>query len=252
MTIAERAAQIRVEFQLLREGNKMGIPGATWDQGFQPIQRPISGPRPSPVMRSMGTIRMLRPLLPLLALLALVGTAYADGTVYRVSGCGEYLFVSSESGYSVLVTNGGSGVKEGDVLVGDVERLSQGVLFDRTAGVTVFARVDDRRLTDSEIGPRIAVRCQSPLGHTLISGSVSRTSGCGSKIFVDTPQGYAILERLSGGIVADGDTVQGDFNRPGRATIEDRQSGSSSTVFVADLWLSKAAIQRAITASCRR
>jgi hypothetical protein len=197
-------------------------------------------------------MRMLRLLVSLVALLAFVGSAHADATVYRASGCGEYLFVTSETGYSVLVTNGGSGIKEGDVLVGDVERLSQGVLFDRTAGVTVFARVDDRRLNESEIAPRIAVRCKSPLGHTLISGDVDRTSGCGSKIFVNTPQGYAILERLSGGIVADGDTVEGDFNRPGRATIEDRQSGSSLTVFVDDLWLSKAAAQRAITASCRR
>ena len=69
---------------------------------------------------------------------------------------------------------------------------------------------------------------------------------------MNTPQGYAVLERIAGGVVADGDTLTGNFNRPGRATVQDRQSNSSLVVFVEDLWLSKSATERKMTASCRR
>jgi len=81
---------------------------------------------------------------------------------------------------------------------------------------------------------------------------VSRTAGCGNKIFVNTPQGYAVMERISGGVVADGDTLVGNFDRPGRATMKDRQSGSSLVVFVEDVYLSKSAAERRMTASCQR
>jgi len=61
-----------------------------------------------------------------------------------------------------------------------------------------------------------------------------------------------VLERIAGGVVADGDTLTGNFNIPGRTTVEDKQSASSSVVFVEDLWLSKSAVQRKRRASCRR
>ena len=44
------------------------------------------------------------------------------------------------------------------------------------------------------------------------------------------------MERISGGVVADGDTLVGNFTRPGRATMQDRQSGSSLVVFVEDVF----------------
>lgn len=190
-------------------------------------------------------------LLLLLSPLLAVGTASADGTVYRAIGCGGYVFVSAPSGYSMLVTDGG-GVKDGDSLSGNVEQIGHPALYDTTAGRALFGQVAERRLTKGEADQRIAIRCRSPLGDTLASGYVSRAAGCGNKIFVNTPQGYAVLERIAGGIVADGDTLSGNFNRPGQATVEDRQAGSRLVVFVEDLWLPKSAAERKMAASCRR
>lgn len=186
--------------------------------------------------------------LPLL----FAAAARADGTVYRANGCGDYIFVSAQSGFSVLLADGGGGVKDGDSLSGDVERIGHPILFDSTAGRSVFARVAERRLTQAEIVQRVALRCHSPLAAAFTSGYVSRAAGCGSKIFVNTAQGFAVLERIAGGIVADGDTLSGNFNRPGQATVEDKQSGSRLVVFVEDLWLSKSAVERKMTASCHR
>ncbi len=191
--------------------------------------------------------------LILIALPLLFATAArADGTVYRASGCGDYVFVSTLSGFSVLLTDRGGGIKDGDKLQGEVERIGHPLLFDTTAGRTVFAQVAELHLTNAEVRQRVAARCRAPLAETFTTGYVSRASGCGSKIFVNTPQGYAVLERIAGGVVVDGDTLAGNFNRPGRATVEDRQSGSSLVIFVEDLWLSKSAVERRMTASCRK
>lgn len=188
----------------------------------------------------------------LLIALALVAAApaRADGTVYRASGCGDYLFVSTPSGYSVLQGDV-QGVRDGDVLHGDVERIGQPALFDETAGHAVFARVAELHLTQSEVVQRIAIRCRPSLGESNVSGYVARASGCGSKIFVVTPQGYAVFERIAGGVVADGDTLTGNFNRPGRVTVQDTQSNSTLIVFVEDLWLPASAADRKMRQSCR-
>lgn len=193
-------------------------------------------------------------LCPLLLALLMVGAApaRADGTVLRASGCGEYIFVSTVSGYSVLRADSGSGVKDGDRLTGEVERIGSPLLFDATAGRSVFAQVAELHLNQVEVTQRISIRCRSPLGETLASGYVARVNGCGSWIFINTPQGYAVLERISGGVVAEGDTITGNYNRPGRATVQDKQSASTLTVFVSDLWLSKSAAERKMTAVCRR
>jgi hypothetical protein len=201
---------------------------------------------------------MLKPMLlryvvsVILAALLFAAPACADGTVYRASGCGEYIFVSTGSGFSVLRSDGGVGVKDGDNLRGDVERIGHPSLFDQNLGRSVFAQIAEVRLSQAEITQRIAVRCRSPLGDRPVSGTVSRAADCGTKIFVSTPQGYAVLERISGGVVADGDTLTGNFSRPGRATVQDRQSGGSLVVFIEDLWLSKSAAERKMAASCRR
>lgn len=195
---------------------------------------------------------LVRCALMLLAALVCAAPAHADGTVLRASGCGDYAFVSTPTGFSVLVSDGGEGIKDADRLTGEVERVGHPILFDMTSGQSIFARVAELHLTGAEITQRIAIRCRSPLAETIASGSVSRAAGCGSRIFVNTPQGYAVLERIAGGIVADGDTLTGNFNRPGRSTIEDKQSASSIIVFVEDLWLSKSAVERKMTASCRR
>jgi len=178
--------------------------------------------------------------------------ARADGTVYRATGCGEYVFVSTATGFSVLSGAGGAGIKDGDKLTGDVERIGRPILFDSTAGRSVFAQVAELHLTQAELSQRVALRCRAALADTFISGYVSRTAGCGSRIFVNTPQGFAVLERIAGGVVADGDNLSGNFNRPGRATVDDKESGSSLVVFVEDLWLSKSAAERKMSASCRR
>lgn len=190
-------------------------------------------------------------LLPVLLLLLPAASARADGTVYRASGCGDRVYVVTQSGYAVLLTDS-AGIKDGDSLTGDLDRIGNPVLFDTTAGHSVFGQVSEHRLTKGEITSRIAAHCRSPLGDSYASGYVSRASGCGSKIFVNTAQGYAVLQRIAGGVVADGDTLVGNFNRPGQATVEDRQSGSRLVVFVEDLWLPKSAADRKITASCHR
>jgi hypothetical protein len=191
-------------------------------------------------------------LLMVAAVMLAPAPVRADGTVYRAQGCGEYIFVSSETGFSVLLTSGASGVKDGDALRGDVSRIGHPMLYDATSSRSVFAQVAELNLTRPEVTQRIAVRCRSPSGEVVVSGYVSRGAGCGKNIFVNTPKGYAVLERIAGGVVADGDTLRGNFDRPGRATVEDQQSGSTLVVFVEDVWLSKSAVERKMTASCRR
>lgn len=181
----------------------------------------------------------------------MAAAAHADGTVFRAQGCGDYIFVSSGTNYSILLSSGASGVKDGDEVRGDVDHIGHPVLFDATAGRSLFAQVAERNLTRAEVAQRIAARCRAPSGEVIISGFVSRASGCGRKIFVNTPKGYVVLEQLAGGIVADGDTLAGPLDHPGRITVEDRQSGSRLLVFVDDLWLSKSAVGRKMTQSCR-
>ncbi|HEX3952879.1 MAG TPA: hypothetical protein VHW90_04860 [Stellaceae bacterium] len=179
--------------------------------------------------------------------------AYADGTVYRANGCGKYLFVSTTEGYSLLETDGSNdGIKEGDLLTGNVDRIGEPLLFDSTAGRSVFGQVIELRMTPAEVAQRIGIRCRAALGDTIVSGYVLRANGCGTRIFVDAPQGIAVLQRIAGGTVADGDTLMGSFNHPGRTTVQDRQTGSTLVAFVEDLWLSKSAADRKMTTSCRR
>jgi hypothetical protein len=199
-----------------------------------------------------GVPLAFRCVLLLLAAFGLAAPARADGTVYRARGCGDTIFVLSTNGFSVLQTDAGQGVKDGDELRGNVEQIGHPILFDQTLGRSVFALVAERHLTRSEVTERINARCRSAYGDVARSGYVSRAAGCGNKIFVNTPQGYAVMERISGGVVADGDTLVGNFDRPGRATMQDRQSGSSLVVFVEDVYLSKSAVERRMTASCQR
>ena len=194
---------------------------------------------------------LVRGVLIAMAAMLMAAAARADGTVYRAQGCGDYIFVSSASGYSILVSSAASGVKDGDELRGDVDHIGHPILFDTTAERSVFAQVSERDLTRAEVAQRIAARCRSPSGEDVINGYVSRATGCGTKIFVNTPKGYVVLEELSGGIVADGDTLVGPFDHPGRVTVEDRQSGARLVVFVDEVWLSKSAASRRMTASCR-
>jgi hypothetical protein len=190
--------------------------------------------------------------LLLVAALAGATPARGDGTVYRAQGCGDTIFVSSPSGFSVLRTDAGQGIKEGDQLRGNVEQIGHPMLFDETLGRSVFAIVAERHLSRADVTARIAARCRSPSGDIVRSAHVSRAAGCGNKIFVDTPQGFAVMERISGGVVADGDTLVGDFTKPGRATVQDRQSASTLVVFIEDVYLSRSAAERRMTASCQR
>jgi hypothetical protein len=60
-----------------------------------------------------------------------------------------------------------------------------------------------------------------------------------------------VLERLAGGIVAVGDTLDGNFNKAGRATVRNPQTGTEIVVFVDDFQLPKSAEMRKIGESCK-
>jgi hypothetical protein len=182
--------------------------------------------------------------------LAASGPAWADGTVFRATGCGDKIFVASTTGYSVLSGIGGIGVADKDELVGTVDGIGHTQLYDRTKGFNFSAEIEERRLSREDALPRIAIACRGENANALTNGTVVRADGCGNRIFVSTPQGYAVLDRLAGGVIGKDDQVSGDFNKPGRATLKDKQTGSELTVFVEDFMLSQAAANRKMTALC--
>jgi hypothetical protein len=190
-----------------------------------------------------------RALILFSMILLFAAPARADGLVYRVDGCGDHIFVSSADGYSVLVSSGAHEIKNRDELAGSVERVGSRMILDRTNGRSLFALVTEVRLSKSEADQRIAIRCRSPLADAFTTGRVLRI--CGNTIFVNTEKGYAVLERMAGGMVANDDSLSGNFNRPGRTTVQNKQSNASLTVFVQALWLSKSAAQSRIAAICR-
>ena len=145
--------------------------------------------------------------------------ASADGTVLRAKGCGGKVFVAAATSYSVLAASDASAAGDGDKLIGDLERIGFASFYVPQSGRRFSASIEER--------------------------------GRGNKIFVNTPNGYAVMERLAGGIVAIGDTLSGDFNRAGRATVTDKQTGGELVVFVEDFQLPKSAATRKIAASCR-
>jgi hypothetical protein len=193
------------------------------------------------------------PLKTMLITAALVGVAapaFADGTVLRAKGCGDKIFVGFENSYAVLIASQQDTVADDDTIVGDIDRVGFGSFYDSKSGRRFSASVDERGLDKSAIAVRIAASCRSQTAYNLATGQVERADGCGNKIFVNTPQGYAILERLSGGVIANGDTLTGDFNRAGRATVKNPQSGAEFVVFVDDFQLPKSAASCKIAESC--
>jgi hypothetical protein len=187
----------------------------------------------------------------LVALFSAAVPAHADGTVLRAKGCGDKVFVASDNGYSVLVASDRDVAEDGDRLLGDVGRIGFASFYIPKTGRRFSASIDERRLSKSEITQRIAVSCRAPNAENLAAGVVERAPGCGNKIFVNTNQGYAVMERLAGGLVYVGDTLSGDFNKAGRATVKDKQTGAALIVFVDDFQLPKSAAERKIAASCR-
>jgi hypothetical protein len=186
-----------------------------------------------------------------LTMLAVASPAFADGTVLRAKGCGDKVFVSTVNGFSVLTTTELGAADDGDQLEGNTDRDGFASFYIQRSGHRFSASVAEHGLDKSEITTRIAASCRSATDYNLTSGQVERAAGCGNKIFVNTVQGYAVLERLAGGLVYAGDTLTGDFNRAGRATVKDQQTGAELIVFVDDFQLPKSAAQRKITASCR-
>lgn len=189
--------------------------------------------------------------LAVIALSGVAAPAFADGTVLRTKGCGDKIFVSSRHGYSVLVASGRDVAADGDRLLGDADRIGFSSFYIPKTGRRFFATIDERGLDKSEINARIATSCRAADAGNRATGQVERASGCGNKIFVNTDQGYAVLERLAGGLVYVGDTLSGDFNKAGRATVKDQQTGAELVVFVDDFQLPKSAVERKIAASCR-
>jgi hypothetical protein len=177
--------------------------------------------------------------------------AFADGTVLRAKGCGDKIFVAGENGYSVLIASQPDAAADGDTLTGDIDRIGFSSFYDSKSGRRFSASIDERGLSKSEVTTRIAASCRSQTAYNFTSGQVEHAAGCGNKIFVNTPQGYAILELLSGGVIATGDTLGGDFNRAGRATVKNPQTGAEYVVFVDDFQLPKSAAARKIAESCK-
>jgi hypothetical protein len=184
------------------------------------------------------------------ALAAVAAPVFADGTVLRAKGCGDRIFVHGENAYSVLIASQRDAADDGDTIVGDIDRIGFASFYDSKSGRRFGASVDERGLDKSAIATRIAASCRSQTAYNLTSGQVEHANGCGAKIFVNTPQGYAILELLSGGVVANGDTLTGDFNRAGRATVKNPQTGAEYVVFVDDFQMPKSAASRKIAESC--
>jgi hypothetical protein len=177
--------------------------------------------------------------------------AFADGTVLRAKGCGDKIFVATEAGFSVLVASQSDAANDGDRLIGDTDKIGFGSFYLPDSGRHFSASVDARGLSKSEITTRIATSCHAMGAERLTSGQVERAAGCGNKIFINTNEGYAVLERLAGGNVYAGDTLVGNFSRAGRTTVKDRQTNAELVVFVHDFELPKSAAQRKIAESCR-
>ncbi|HTQ32807.1 MAG TPA: hypothetical protein VMI30_01450 [Stellaceae bacterium] len=191
-------------------------------------------------------------LFLLVCLMLIAATpAFADGTVFRAKGCGDKIFVATESGYSLLTAGARGVAADGDRVVGNTDRYGFAQFYLPDSGRRFSASIDAVRLSKAEVGTRIAADCRAVGGERLSSGQVERAAGCGNKIFVNTNEGYAVLERLAGGVVAAGDTLVGNFSRAGRATVTDRQTNGQLVVFVDDFQLPKSAAQRKITESCK-
>ena len=177
--------------------------------------------------------------------------AFADGTVFRAKGCGDKVFVATENGYSMLVGGERGVAEDGARVVGNTDRYGFFQFYLPDTGRRFSASVDALGLSKAEVGTRIGASCRAISGERATSGQVERAAGCGNKIFVNTNEGYAVLERLAGGVVANGDTLVGNFSQAGRTTVTDRQTNGQLVVFVDDFQLPKSAAQRKITESCK-
>jgi hypothetical protein len=189
--------------------------------------------------------------LAALMLLMTAAPALADGTVFRAKGCDGKVFVSTGRGFSVLRTTEIDVADEGDRLVGDTDKIGYASFFIPQSDRRFSAMVEETGLSKSDVTARVAAICRTAAAERQISGQVERSTGCGNKIFVDTVEGYAVLERLAGGLVYPGDTLTGGFTHAGRTTVKDKQTGADLVVFVDDFALPKSAGQRKITESCR-
>ena len=194
----------------------------------------------------------LRLVLFTLTLLTGAAPALADGTVLHATNCGDKVFVAGGNDtYSVLVTSEPGIAQDGDSLTGDIDRIGYGSFVVRRLGRRFSASVEERGLSRSEIAVRTAASCHAPSSAAQTSGQVERAAGCGNKIFVNTAQGYAVLGLLSGGVVAAGDTLTGNFSRAGRATLKNPRTGGEFVVFVDDFGLPKSAEARKVAEACR-
>jgi hypothetical protein len=194
----------------------------------------------------------MRALLPAaLMLVATAAPALADGTVFRTKGCDGKVFVSTDRGFAMLRATEIDVADDGDRLVGDTDKIGYASFFIPRSDRRFSAMVEVTGLSKTDVTARIAATCRVAAAERQISGRAERSTGCGNKIFVDTVEGYAVLERLAGGLVYPGDTLIGGFTHAGRTTVKDKQTGADLVVFVDDFELPKSAAQRKITEACR-
>jgi hypothetical protein len=172
--------------------------------------------------------------------------------VLRAKGCGDKVFVATQNGFSVLVGGEPDVADDGAKIVGKTDDFGFFSFQLPESGRQFSASVDARGLTKAEVTARIATDCRTVGGERLTTGQVERAAGCGNKIFVNTVEGYAVLERLAGSLVYVGDTLTGNFSRAGRTTVKNRETNAEIVVFVDDFGLAKSAAQRRIAEACRQ
>src|SRR5581483_5053334 len=108
-----------------------------------------------------------------------------------------------------------------------------------TSGRHFAAVVEAHGLSRGEFAQRAAGLCRDaaqPYG--FATASVVRSEGCAS------------LDRLAGGTVYKDDSLSGDFNKPGRARVTDKQTGATLIVYVEDYRLDRSAAERRMRALC--
>src|SRR6185437_15911691 len=118
-----------------------------------------------------------------------VEAAWADGTVLRTKGCGDKVFVAAENSYSVLAGADRGVADDGDKLIGEADKVGFASFYLPQSGRRFSASVTERGLDKAEITQRIASSCRAATAYKQTSGQVEHATGCGNKIFVNTPTG---------------------------------------------------------------
>lgn len=75
---------------------------------------------------------------------------------------------------------------------------------------------------------------------------------CGSRVVVETPLGYTLLQWFSGSVPYEGQQLFGDFERYGMVTLLNVSSRREGRFWVEDYWLTRSALQERVRRLCDR